>query len=103
MIEITKESFAQLVEQSTIPIAVDFWAPWCGPCRAFSPILEAASEELAGVISIGKVNVDDHPDLAVQFDVNTIPTLVLFKEGKAVDRSIGVLDANKLKAFLTGA
>ena len=82
------------------PVLVDFWAPWCGPCKAIAPILDELSKEFAGKLVIGKVNVDDHGDLAGQYGVRAIPTMLLFKGGQLVDTIVGMQSKDSLKAKL---
>lgn len=98
MLQITKENFEMEVLKSDKPVIVDFWAVWCGPCKMVAPTFEALSAELPEV-KFGKVNVDEQPDLAQQFKVMTIPTFILFKDGKAVDQVVGALPKDKLKEF----
>ena len=88
VITITKENFAQEVLQSEKPVLLDFWASWCGPCRMLSPIVDEVAEE-RGDVKVGKVNVDEQPELAGQFGVMSIPTLLVFEQGKLVRQAVG--------------
>lgn len=99
-ITITKDNFQQEVLQSPIPVLVDFWASWCGPCRMLSPIISEIAEEYAGRVKVGKVNVDDEPYLATQFRVMSIPTLILFKDGQAVNTAMGYRPKAEVEAFI---
>ena len=89
-VTLTQENFQTEVLDAKGTILVDFWAAWCGPCRMLSPVVDEVAAELPGV-KVGKVNIDEQPDLAAQFDVMSIPTLVVFKDGKAVNQSVGVI------------
>lgn len=88
-ITITKENFEQEVLKPNIPVLVDFWATWCGPCMMLSPIIEEISKEYDGKIKVGKINTDEQEELAAQFGIVAIPTLLLFKEGKVVNKMSG--------------
>lgn len=96
---ITKENFDQLVLQSDRPVLVDFWAPWCGPCRMVSPLVDEIAEERSDVV-VGKVNVDEQPELSAQFGVMSIPTLLVFKEGKLAQKAVGARPKDALLALL---
>ena len=98
----TLATFEQdVIEASTLaPILVDFWAPWCGPCKSLGPLLEKLEQEYAGKWRLVKVNVDEHPQLAAHFQVRSIPHVVAFADGRPVDQFIGVLPENQLRAFL---
>jgi len=87
---ITDAEFATKVLKSSVPVLVDFWAPWCGPCKAMNPILDELSAQYEGKITVVKMNVDDNADVPQQFNVMSIPTFVLFKNGEAVATLIGV-------------
>lgn len=89
-VTLTQENFQTEVLDAKGTVLVDFWAAWCGPCRMLSPVVDEVAAELPGV-KVGKVNIDEQPDLAAQFDVMSIPTLVVFKDGKAVNQSVGVI------------
>ncbi len=89
-------TFDETVLSSDLPILVDFWAEWCGPCKAIAPILEEISDEHGEQVRIAKINVDDNPDIARRFDVMSIPTLILFKAGTAEARLVGAKGKNQL-------
>ena len=89
-IQLTDATFGDLVEKSAMPVLVDFWAPWCGPCHALAPVIEQLASEFDGKIRIGKLDTDENPRTSSRFQVQSIPTLILFANGKEVDRLIGV-------------
>ena len=99
VLEITDSNINDLLAEGK-PLVVDFWAPWCGPCRSLSPIVDEVADELAGKITVAKCNVDDNQDLAMKFGVMSIPTLVVFKNGEEIDRSVGALPKARLQALL---
>jgi thioredoxin 2 len=87
---VTDASFAQDVERSPVPVLVDAWAPWCGPCHMIAPIIDQLAAELAGRVRVVKLNVDDNPETAARFGLRSIPTLLVLKDGREVDRLVGV-------------
>lgn len=99
-IEITKENFEEVVLKNQLPVLVDFWATWCGPCKMIGPLLEELSEEMTGKVVIGKVNVDKQPELAMQFQVMSIPTLLVFKNGEVVNKRIGFMPKEKIAEMI---
>ena len=97
---LTNQNFEREVMQSDIPVLVDFWAVWCGPCKMLSPIVSEIAEEYAGKVKVGKVNVDDEPALAGRFGISSIPTLILFKNGEQAAVSVGVRPKEELVKML---
>lgn len=97
---LTNQNFESEVMQSDIPVLVDFWAVWCGPCKMLSPIVSEIAEEYAGKVKVGKVNVDDEPALARRFGISSIPTLILFKNGEQAAVSVGVRPKEELVKML---
>lgn len=99
VITLTNDNFKKEVEESTLPVLVDFWASWCGPCRMVSPIVDEIAEEAGDKFKVGKINVDEQPDLAAKFSVMSIPTLIVFKDGAAYKTNVGVRSKNDILAM----
>jgi len=100
MKELNKANFSAEVLESAEPVLVDFWAPWCGPCRMMGPILEELSEEYEGKVKFCKVNVDDEGELAQEYNIVSIPSIMLFKNGEIVNRSVGAVPKPKIAEML---
>ena len=99
-VTITKENFEQVVLKSDKPVLVDFWATWCGPCKMLSPIIEEVRKETEGKAVVGKINVDEQQELAMQFGVMSIPTLLVFKNGEIVKKQIGFIPKQDVLGLL---
>ncbi|KMO14613.1 thioredoxin [Methylobacterium platani] len=99
-VKVTDASFAQDVLQSAEPVVVDFWAEWCGPCRAIGPALEEISTEMNGRVKIAKVNVDENPGIASQYGIRSIPTLMIFKDGQLADQVVGAKPKGELSRWI---
>lgn len=102
-IKLNKENFEAEVLKSEKPVLVDFWATWCGPCRMLAPALESIAEAYADKMVVGKVNVDEEMELAIQYKIVSIPALYLFENGEVKAKTIGYMDENELKKFVDGA
>ena len=100
MTNLTAQNFSEFISNSNKTVIVDFWAPWCGPCRAQTPVLEQLQSELSDSLVVGKVNVDDEPALAMAYGVESIPTIIVFKNGQAVNKAVGLRSLQQLKSML---
>ena len=96
-IHVSDEAFEKTVIQSTIPVIVDFWAPWCGPCKAIAPMLEKIAKDYAGKLIVAKVNTDENPEYAVKYGVQGIPTMLFVSGGKIVHRKVGSLPERMIR------
>ncbi|MDD9898518.1 MAG: thioredoxin [Candidatus Melainabacteria bacterium] len=95
--EVTDSNFEAEVLNSELPVLVDFWAPWCGPCRALAPTIDKVAEEMAGKLKVVKLNTDENPESAVKFRINSIPNLIFFKGGQPVEQIVGAVDQQKIE------
>ena len=103
IVTLTQDNFEKEALQSTTPVLVDFWAEWCGPCKMIAPVLDELATEYQGKVKIGKVNVDDYQNLAAQYGIRSIPTLLVLKNGQVVEQMIGAKSKRDLKASLDRA
>jgi thioredoxin 1 len=103
VVEITDNNFKDEVLGSPEPVLVDFWAPWCSPCRQIAPLVEELAGENRGSVKVGKVNIDDNPGAAQNYGVSSIPTLMIFKGGEVVDRFVGIQPKNRLQQAIDAA
>ncbi len=95
-IEVTDNNFAEEVVNSTSPVVVDFWAPWCGPCRKLGPVMDEIAEEFSGRIKVVKVNTDENLKIAKEYSISGLPSLLLFKDGEAVERLVGLMPKSSI-------
>ena len=98
--EVSDTSFESDILKSSVPVLVDFWAPWCGPCRTVGPIVDELANQYAGKIKVAKVNVDESQQVAFQYQVTSIPTFILFKNGRVADRVLGALPRSEFVRFI---
>ena len=103
VMELSDKEFESEVLQATVPVLVDFWAPWCGPCRMIAPLVDELARENAGSLKVAKVNIDNSPNVATQYGVTAIPTLIVFKNGEVVDRFLGIQPKHRLQEAIDQA
>lgn len=101
-INVTDANFEEVVLKSDKPVLVDFWAEWCGPCRMVGPVVEELAGEYEGKAVVGKVNVDENPEITAKYGIRNIPTILFFKDGEVVDKTVGALSKGKLSEKLDG-
>lgn len=100
VVTITSKNFEEEVSNSNIPVLLDFWASWCGPCKMVSPIVDQVADELQGKVKVGKINVDEEQELAQAFNIMSIPTLIVINNGKLVNQSVGVKSKEEIIAMI---
>jgi thioredoxin 2 len=102
-VALDKQGFGTYLERTSLPVLVDFWAPWCGPCKMMAPVLERTAHERATTLQVAKVNTDEQQELAGRFNIRSIPTLILFRDGREVARQSGAVDGSTLSRWLDSA
>lgn len=100
IVEVTDSNFESEVLNSKVPVLVDYWAEWCGPCKMISPMLEEVAGELDGRVKVGKLNIDNNPESPAKFGIRSIPTLMLFKDGAVQNQQVGTVSKSQLMAFI---
>lgn len=100
VVELTDANWESEVINSSVPVLVDFWAPWCGPCRIIAPVVEKLAGEFAGQIKVGKLNTDDNPGVSMRYGIRAIPTIIMFKNGEVVDTRVGVQPEDSLRKMI---
>ncbi|XXQ68378.1 thioredoxin TrxA [Neisseriaceae bacterium B1] len=103
IVHVTDATFEAEVLQANVPVLLDFWAPWCGPCKMIAPVLDQLAEEFDGKVKIAKMNVDENQNIPAQFGVRGIPTLIVFKDGKPIANKVGALAKAQLEAFVNAS
>jgi thioredoxin 1 len=103
MLELSDLTFEEEVLKSEAPVLVDFWAPWCGPCRILAPVVEEIANSYSGRLKVGKLNVDDNQDTTMAYGIRSIPTLIIFKDGKALDQIIGAVPKSEIEKMVKKA
>lgn len=100
VVHLTDDTFDETIKNAKGPVLIDFWAAWCGPCKLIAPLLDQLAGELSGIATIAKVNVDENGDLSARFGIRSIPTLLVFKDGRLVDQTIGALPKEQLRGLV---
>ena len=100
IVELSDSSFESEVINSEKPVLVDFWAPWCGPCKALAPVIEEISTDFVDKVKVGKVNVDDNPEISMKFGIRSIPTLMVFKDGEVLEQIVGAVPKSEIERAL---